>query len=266
MGCQSSREDLSKEERAIMLMEDQLEFFKNTCKIVDLNFRKYSSNGSINANQWSDITKSLGIKTRNCYQCPKVEEFYERHRTSNGDYRIKPLLTLGILMSSGTSRQKSKLLFEMLDPTNSKELRKEVIEEMLGYILDVCINDLPALVSNQTYPPVSEFKVRSYVQMLVDCREAAKEKLLHIFLNGNPKEKEAVTLHEFQEVFHDETNARLFFPHGVRHFVLKNGHDVHKLEHKLRKMQEDNFGTIEDKKENVENLGTAEDRKETENK
>lgn len=51
MGCTSSREELIKEEQAIMIMEDQLEYFKNTSKIVDLCLRKYSLGGAISPQQ-----------------------------------------------------------------------------------------------------------------------------------------------------------------------------------------------------------------------
>ena len=51
MGCVSIREKILKEEIAIILMEDQLEYFKNNCIAVDSIIRKYSTNGLINSMQ-----------------------------------------------------------------------------------------------------------------------------------------------------------------------------------------------------------------------
>lgn len=163
----------------------------------------------------------MSIKTKNSYQCPKTVEFYDRFKLANHHFRLKPLLTVGIMLSSGAPRQKAKLLFESLDPSDQKELKNSDIEELVDYMLDIAINYLPILVSNETFPPISEAKVAVYVEKLANKRERAKKEIMKIFLGGHPKDKDTITLGEFQNVFNNEDHARLFFPYGLRSFIYR---------------------------------------------
>ncbi|OMJ81886.1 hypothetical protein SteCoe_17587 [Stentor coeruleus] len=218
MGCVSARENLAKEEVAIILMENQLEFFKNNSVFVDGIIRKYSQNNEINESQWKDIYEHLEIKVHNTSMCPLVENFYNAMKT-NGLFYIKDILIVGILLSNGMSRQKARLIFETFDSLCTGKLEKEDLGKMLDEIYKVSVLALPSLVNNSTNPPASHGKVKKYIKMLQSQYPEAKSMLIKKILEGN----DDISVRKFAKMFDNEENGRLLTPCGFRTFIDKLG-------------------------------------------
>lgn len=218
MGCVSAREDLQKEEVAIILMENQLEFFKNNCVFVDGIIRKYSQNNEINESQWKDICEHLEIKVHNTSMCPLVENFYNAMK-NNGIFYTKDLLLVGILLSNGMSRQKARLIFETFDTMCTGKLEKENLGKMLDEIYKISVLALPSLVNNSTNPPISHKKIKKYKKMLESQYPEAKSMMIKIIL----KENDDISVREFAKIFDNEENGRLLMPYGFRSFISRLG-------------------------------------------
>ncbi|CAG9330999.1 unnamed protein product [Blepharisma stoltei] len=221
MGCASSREKLSVEEIAIIQMEEQLEFFKNTVRDVDMCFKKNSDLEHASPAQWESISIILGIKIKNTYQCPKAETLYQHYTLEDGRIIVRPLLILGIMLSSGTARRKARLIFELYDRNNTKVLPKSEIHEIIRLILDLSLIRLPELVSNKTRPCASEARIKAYVQSILTCREAAEQGMFEKFMGLENLANETIDKDEFIKHFADEETARLTAPYAVRLFALR---------------------------------------------
>ena len=214
MGCVSTRERLGREEQAIMLMENQLEYFKNNSAMVDGVIRKYSTDGMINQSQWEDICTSLEIKVKNSSMCPLVEEFYGK-LLENGVYRTQDLLIIGILMSNGLARQKARLLFEIYDKDCTEQLSREGLENVLERITWVSIRLLPKLVENSTNPPISSMKTKAYAKKLLGRVKEANKNLLSYILGDD----ESITVEKFSRIFDNDEKGKILTPHGFRNYV-----------------------------------------------
>jgi len=225
MGCASTRQELSCEEQSILQQQDQLEFFKNSCKLIDFALRKYSYNGYINEHQWTDAGSLLEIKTISTPQCPKCSEFYNLFK-DEGKLRFKEILVLGTLLSSGTPKQKAKLLFELEDPEDLGELSSSQVLDLIHLIVDISAQKIPSLVSDKISPPASEKAVQKYSQQLKEYAEQVTPNLLEIFMGG--KNHDSVKKAVFVSYFGEEEAARLVSPYGVRNFLLKVGKETQK--------------------------------------
>lgn len=135
--------------------------------------------------------------------------------------KVFPLLILGIMLSNGTPRQKSKLLFELYDPDDTKVVRVEKFEQMTDIILDLSLIYLPSLVSNETKPLTTENKVREYCNALVSHRDSVKEIILDKFIGPRRKYIETITQREFMVNFDVEETAKLTTPYAIRILALE---------------------------------------------
>lgn len=113
MGCNTSRGSDLLEEKILDSLEKKLGFRKITCLSVDLNFRKYSTKGTVTAPQWIAIINALHLNIKNTRTLSNKEEFYEYFRSPQGNYNFKRLLCLGIVLSEGIEKMKARLLFQV---------------------------------------------------------------------------------------------------------------------------------------------------------
>mmetsp|Transcript_19965 Transcript_19965/g.20010 ORF Transcript_19965/g.20010 Transcript_19965/m.20010 type:complete len:148 (+) Transcript_19965:267-710(+) len=134
---------------------------------------------------------------------------------------VKPLLILGIMLSSGTARRKARLIFELYDRSNTKVLPRTAIQEIIRVMLDLSLVHLPELVSNKTRPCASEAKIKAYVQSLLASRQAAEQGMLEKFMGLENLGNETIEKDEFIKHFADEETARLTAPFAVRLFALR---------------------------------------------
>lgn len=216
MGCVSTRERVSKEEQAIMLMENQLEYFKSNSMLVDGVIRKYSNDGKINKSQWEDIRNFLEIKVHNTSMCPLTEEFYG-NLMKNEMISMEDLLVLGILLSNGLARQKARLIFEIFDKQCCGELSRTDLEGIIDRIAWFSVKLLPKLVHNSTNPPVSSAKIKKYSKELMALGEETKKALVGHIL----KKEDSISILKFAKIFDNDENGQLLTPHGFRNYTNK---------------------------------------------
>lgn len=220
MGCASSRDEVSKEEKAIIEQEEQLLYNRNNCKAVDFYIRKYSLGVEINHEQWRDIASNLHLKVENSPTSPKTVDFYNSMKGKDGKLALRTQLVLGILLAGGTAKDKAKLFFEAHDPRNIKVVSKADIHELVEELLDISINKLPTLVV--AAHGVTEDEIKNYVTVLHQYLEKSKVMITKKFIGEETKQgDEQISLAAFEKNFLSEETARLLTPHGLRSFVHK---------------------------------------------
>lgn len=215
MGCTSTREELSNEEKTIILMEDQLEFGKSLSANIDFTIRKYSTEWDINEDQFEQIVHELELKVKKCPQCPKIEAFYELYKTSEGIYNGRDLVIAGIICGNAQAITRARLLFELYDRQSSLSINREDLEGVFDDIFRFCIERAPLLVSNSTMPIATQGQITQYISELELCKKKAKKKFVENLLSS----KENIGKKEFIELFDDLENAKLLCSFGFRKFV-----------------------------------------------
>ena len=214
MGCISIREKLTNEEQAIMLMESQLEYFKNNCSTIDEIMKKYSNQGMIEKSQWVSFCSSLEIKHLKTSMCPLIEKFYKKFRKH--DYYDQKLLNLlGLMLSNGISKHRARLVFEIYDETNSRTVDMSVLTQITDDIAKISIEFLPSLVCNSTNPPVSRKVVMEYSDHLLKNYNDLKDDILASIFNNC----QSIACEDFSLIFDNYTNGELLTPHGFRKYV-----------------------------------------------
>lgn len=214
MGCSSTREYLSNEEISIVAMEQQLEYSKRSCQYVDYIFRKYSEE-KININQWENIVLELDIKVKNSSQCPNVEEFYQLYKDKVGEFSRKDLSIIGILCSSGQSKTKARLLFELYDQENNLEISIDCIEDIYDRFVKFALIRVLALINNSTLPPSPKHEIRQYLLDLNPKITKGKKNFLQLFTDGQAQVRKEIFLKKFESL----ENAQILCTFGFRKFI-----------------------------------------------
>lgn len=205
MGCIQPRDKLSIEESSIVSMESQLEYYKNSSALIDSVHRKYSSSASINLEQWNDIREYLQICTKNTMTCKQIESFFESFE-NNKTLPLTKMSLLGILMGHGIPRQKARLVFELFDPDCKGSLSSQNVEELLGFMFEICVERLVKLANVNT---------EKYLNSLETGYQTNKENLTSALLG----QSDSVTKQKFISCIEKEY-PHILNPHGFRKFCI----------------------------------------------
>ena len=214
MGCISIRDTKCKEEKAMMRIEQQLEYYKHSCVTVDKIIRKYSNDDSVSLLQWDGIVASLDIKAANSTIFPYAEKYYQYFLKDNS-FNRKDLLFIGILLSTGIPRQKARLLFEIYDINCEKVISVKDIISIINSIAIISINVYSTLVDKQSEESDEAPKLTYYSEKLSNHIDEAKKRLVDEILLNN----ESITLATFINFFDNANHGKLLYPHGFRNYL-----------------------------------------------
>lgn len=225
MGCTATKDDMNKEEHCILLGEESLSYSTKTCREVDNSHRKYSFTGKINTLQFSEVTKRLYLSV---YISPsdKLQTFYNFFKTDDDNYSLSSLLVLGLLLSSGKTTEKARILFEIEDKLNSKTLLRENVQKLAREMIKISCEYLPSLYMTNEVFKVDEENMKKYVNMIKQNIEKSVDLMTRDFMGGNGKD---IKLGDFVNNFRIEETAKLLKPHFIRKYVLQNTKTVEEL-------------------------------------
>ena len=216
MGCQDSRIDLTAEEAAIMNAESLLEYSSLSALDVDKIHRKYSYEGTIFEDQWHEIRKILKLKKNiRLYTSQEITDFTGHFQILPGQYSLKKLLVLGILLSTGSIEEKSKLLFEVEDEESKKILNKKKIKELVNMIIEIPIEITSNIEFTDPVNNVTRNDIKKYIQKLKRGKENCAKIIIDKILEG----KEWISIEEFSIKMKNDNFEELLSTHGVRKFV-----------------------------------------------
>ena len=216
MGCYTSRFELSDIEECFESADLALHYSKLDAVELDLTYRKYSYDGFINESQWKSICSQLKLQ-----KSKEIECFYQQFKEDKG-YKLESMLVLGILLSSGSGETKARLIFEVFDKEDNKELNFFVLATMIDLISDSVSGKMKILVHVKKFNNLIEEDCKVYLEKLVVGREKLKTKLLVGLLGRN----NSVSLERFIHRFRDAKKARLLSGVGFRRALRNNGNKL----------------------------------------
>lgn len=232
MGCSSGRADLSPVEKNFHSGELQLKYHIHDAKTADLIHRKYSTGGVVNDNQWLDICKKLelGFSQVSNPFISNIRAFYEGFK-KNSVFPLSDLLVLSILLSTGNSEQKSRLLFEAFSPDNS-ELPKSEVGRMHDVLFKNTVKRALHLMKEDLKTKVDPEEQKNFVERMKQGRENFREHFV-LSLVGDG---ESVSLEGFVEWFRDPKNKEALTSTGFRKMLREHGKEEVKV-HKAHESQ-----------------------------
>jgi hypothetical protein len=215
MGCSNSREDITAEEAAVRNSESILEYTEVQCTFLDMIHRKYSFEGKIHQDQWKDICSQLQLAPSKSYTKQQVLNFFDNFKIGPSEYSLKKLLVLGIQLSSGSSYEKAKLLFEVQDEKGIGNLTISQVEMLVNMMVDIPIEINPKILSKCEVNDVSEQDLRNYIVKL----RKGKEKAIENIVNGIMDEGQTVSCEEFISKLTFGNRSLMLTAHGVRSYI-----------------------------------------------
>ena len=228
MGCVEPK-FLDNEEISLINAEEILGFQNRTSKEVDSTIRKYSSNGFLNQSQFSKISEILEINILNTSSNNQIQDFFRKLMTKSGQYPLKDLLVIGILLSEGSPHEKSKLIYEVFDEalTNSLNLLqiKEKVLKCLAYHSSVT---LPSLLGPEQLFGTTLLKTKKYLDKIQSITSVSMSKTANVFGLVDVISQEA-----FSETFGNILDGSLTTASGWRKFMA----DTYAIEPPRRSFQ-----------------------------
>ena len=219
MGCAGSREQ-DIEERHIIHAEQGLNFYSLKAVDLDSAFRKYNSNGYLSQSQLIHLSNKLNFKILNYGRNMHIQSFFQSIQSNEGNYDIKDLLLIAILLGKGDSAVKARLIYEIFDQHLTHQIdievaKKEIITRMINHSTKL----LPNLVCSEMAEAEVEMKIHKYKNKILDMISPAIEELTQkLIMRGN-----VISQDTFVEVFSTLYNGELVTTTGLRKYLQNLG-------------------------------------------
>ncbi|OMJ82385.1 hypothetical protein SteCoe_16922 [Stentor coeruleus] len=201
MGCMETHLDCPVEELELIKKEMKLPYDIESPSKIDIVHRKYSLGGKINQDQWEQIKSALNFPNDLSFS----ESFYNSF-CENGEYSLRGLVLLGILLSYGNFTDKALLIFEIMDLEYQNILTKADLESLVSELIDISVNKISLLVEQDA-------KVQKYIRSLKSVEERGKKVILRRFCKGSMIK---ITRDEFVERFYKSKCVGLLTTRGIR--------------------------------------------------
>jgi hypothetical protein len=185
MGCGASREVLSDEESYLVAYEHELLYNTQTSSQVDLVFRKYSYDNSLNTSQLTKAAIKLGIRIDNIGTCNQIKPLYTGLKTPADRTPLQSLLLLGVLLSQGDPSEKAKLLFEIYDRMSQEVIKAAVVESLVMDLYETAIIKLSDLVGSQINSSEAGH-TKQYLAKIDHIKSVAGKKLTEAIVGHAP--------------------------------------------------------------------------------
>jgi len=154
MGCFQTRssQDVPKEEAMLRVKERTLGIHQHSAAELDTTVKRAAVDGKVNVALFKRLARKLKLGELQallaCLQMISVDGAIEAHKLS----------ILGVLLGSGDTATKSRLLCEHAEFQGDKQLSPEKIEKLLGDIAFVSINVLGKLCGTLTEAYLTQLK------------------------------------------------------------------------------------------------------------
>ena len=189
MGCADSRLRGNSSEIAITYAEKGLNICCLDVIAMDEKLRKYSDRGHINQNQLEHLSKKCDFKIKNYENHSKLEDLFTIFRTQgDGDYELKIMLILFILLARGDTKTKAKLLFEVFDPSFSRVISVPALKEMFESLCYVSLTVGKLVVATQT-PHSHSSRNDDYLYNLTKAKPAACDSFIKEVMKDNSSQQ-----------------------------------------------------------------------------
>lgn len=213
MGCGESKQDMTLEEIALIQAEKKLLYSNYSSQALDFVYRKYSTNGLINENQWADIHKKLRLAISSKHPNPNLIAFYASFKIK-AKYPLKEVLLLAIILSQDQSNRKLELIFEIFDEENEKRLSQDKVKDLCLLLIDFALEKMSLLVD---YEKIAREAIVVYIQRLRMLKGFAIHDLVEMIC-GNA---EYITLNEFIGNLRKPSAMLILTLHGIRSYLKK---------------------------------------------
>lgn len=171
MGCTETRPE-SNEENGIIFAEKGLGFHLRKASKIDAVFRKYANNEKLNEDQLSKAVFCLKCTMQNYGKFRYITEMYSKLKREDGDYDLKDLLVIGILLGEGSKEEKARLLYQVFDETSENAILKDKMRsDILEKICFHSTSTLGGLYCNDVYSGSNELRNLKYISDLMVVRE-----------------------------------------------------------------------------------------------
>jgi Ca2+-binding EF-hand superfamily protein len=189
---------MSEEETIITMREKSLPF--STIKLSDLELllNKQEHNQVFSINQIRHVMAELNVDVE-IFSTPDqhIHTLLKLLQNPKRLYDYKTVMLFGVVLSSGTTKEKGEVLFKLYDAKKTGTISEGELVEMIEDLIDVSVNKIPRVAVDENEHrqvfTMSRMKLEEYVGMLMTRKQALVSRALNALIGG----KKSVTRSEF---------------------------------------------------------------------
>lgn len=204
MGCSCSRKTTNFE-KLLQKSESLLPYSAFDAKyLLKIHKRHLGGGHRFTEKSWNKIVSDLKFKSYN-----ECKMFYESFKTEESNFLGMNLTVVSIMMSKGSIKLKSRLLFELYDWEKTGFIKESSLENLISIMLDLAIEKFPLL--NTTIK--KNLELTNYIFGLQAYKQKALIKLSREILKDLGS---LVAKKSFINFFTKGCNSDILTPSGLR--------------------------------------------------
>lgn len=212
--------ELSKEERIVMEREKLLPFSKVQSKKVNEVIHKYTKKGKLSRQEFMRAQADLELDLIKHLEDPESDIYKFFSSMKDGQlFNGRSLALCGILVGTGSEKEKAEVLFEHFDKDAGGSLDRKEIHHMLTEIIQMSVDYLPLLAVSETAQEntLDEEQLEAFQNKLNETQESLINRLADKLLEHRPD----IYSNEFiRRVSTDAVLKQLLWSTGVRTLLI----------------------------------------------
>jgi hypothetical protein len=213
MGCSLCRSESAEFEHFIAEFERSLNIDRNSSGDYDNYFHKYAVDSKLDQKRMLYALEALHFDSVDLEDKTSKFSILFSHCHDGKLYDKRKLVTLGVMLGSGSKSEKLNALFLNSDDELTRTLDSTELRVMIEDICFIALEVLPSTAKHSTRGVMIPEELTRYLQKL----QASKRELINhyekIFI---PKEDVDLTEKEFIALFDDEDVAAMLKPSELR--------------------------------------------------
>ena len=205
MGCYESRIGMTEEEFCIIINQRFLGFAHHTSRQIEFCFKRFSRNGRLSSNQFTEACKHLKLNVAAISNTDSSTAKIYAKLKSGEEYLCQRLVAMGVLLGTGELEDKATLLFEHCDDDFEGKIQRSKFRGLLDDIMTVAVEAIPCCAVGPGENMVTQDEMTTYISTLSKAKNAAADAIMkklfgtttettrELFLNAC-KQGEAVSL------------------------------------------------------------------------
>jgi hypothetical protein len=222
MGCSSSRSELTAEEATSYNLDILLGYYKSSASRAFKVHMKHSTEGLISEKQFKSISDKLGLFELSSNTIQPILNFYSDFKSDIYHYSLEKLLIFSIIQSSGSTHEKTQLLFKVFSCGNQEVKRGEMVR-FVEFILELFISMLTKIKVNDSINDLTYDDMKNFSIKLRKQKNTAQDEIIRIYL----EERETINEKDFLEISSKCFSEDFFSGHGIRSYLKKSATRKH---------------------------------------
>ena len=198
-------------------LEEALGFSQHHVSHLDFYIRKFASDDRMNKNQYKLIGRKLALQLTNSPNTRGADLYYSNLLFYQGEYSRTFLLILAIMLGTGSSADRLRLLFEVYDTELTNKMTVSDMNELVQTMRLISLEQVELLVSYELLEKKPAAELKEYLRRIMLVADHVEKEIKRLLFRGDKHRKFDAVL----QAISDPQVARLLTTTGIRTLAIE---------------------------------------------